>query len=432
VGLLESGRDLDGLGRTSYVVGRPLAVAVAEPGRELTRVLGPEHLPTRWPGDPLRGAADLLERLRPAAPAAGFCGGGVLTLSYDLGRRYERLPAEAHADHRAPDLHLAVYENVLAIDHHTGEIERRGRLDAGVGLSADEVAQALRQVEDPLEALPDDEAPPPSSLEPEAYRQAVAQASRLIRRGDLFEVNLTRRHAIEGVDPDRCYRRLRELAPAAFMADLELGSGRRLLSASPERFLRLDAAGRVEAWPIKGTRPRGATPEADAALRAELLGSEKEAAELAMIVDLMRNDLGRVARPGTVRVAEPRGVQSWPTVHHTVARVEAELDAGRDWADLVRASFPPGSVTGAPKIRAMEVIDRLEPVRRGLYCGAFGYVGWDGCLDLAVAIRVVACEGSRALVHAGGAILLDSDPAAEEREAALKARALWRAAQGAR
>jgi para-aminobenzoate synthetase component 1 len=229
---------------------------------------------------------------------------------------------------------------------------------------------------------------------------------------------------------------MKALAPAPFMADLDLGGGRRLLSSSPERFLSLSADGRASSWPIKGTRPRDLDPALDAQQRDELLASSKEQAELAMIVDLVRNDLGRVARPGTVRVSSPRHVQSWPTVHHTVAVVEADLDEGRDWADLVRGAFPPGSVTGAPKIRAMQVIDELEPVRRGLYCGSFGYVGFDGAADLAVAIRIVSCEGgrdaSRAHVHAGGAVLLKSDAADEERETVHKARALLQAVSAAK
>jgi len=436
VGLLESGLDLDGLGRASLVVARPVAVAVAEAGRDLELVAGPAGLPPRWPGDPLRAAADLSSRLRPPgwrAPPAGcpFAGGAVLTLSYDLGRRFERLPARAAADARAPDLHVAVYEGALAWDGPAGP----ARVGRG-GPTADELAAALararrapREDDDPPDGARSE--PGPVTFSPDGYRRAVERARGLIRRGDLFEVNLSRRWSLPGLEPERCYRRLRRLAPAPFMADLDLGAGRRLLSASPERFLSLRPDGRAASWPIKGTRPRGASPEEDARLRRELLASAKEGAELAMIVDLVRSDLGRVARPGSVRVRAPRLVQTWPTVHHTVGVVEADLEPGRDWADLVRAAFPPGSVTGAPKVRAMEVIDELEPVRRGLYCGAFGYAGWDGALDLAVGIRVLALEPGRAFAHAGGAVLLDSTPAGEEAEGRAKARALLGAARGA-
>lgn len=163
-----------------------------------------------------------------------------------------------------------------------------------------------------------------------------------------------------------------------------------------------------------------------------LLASAKDGAELAMIVDLARSDLGRVAAPGSVRVRKARHLQRWPAVHHTVGVVEARLAPGRTWVDLVRATFPPGSVTGAPKVRSLEVIDALEPVRRGLYCGAFGWVGFDGALDLAVAIRVAVSTARRTLVHAGGAVTLGSSPAAEERETRLKAGALLRAAAASR
>ena len=351
-----------------------------------------------------------------------FGGGAVLTLSYDLGRRLERLPSVARHDHRAPDLHAAIYRGVYAIDHRAGTVGWVGEGSPEPGW--EELWEAGWECGVARGRLG------VASVSVEGYRAAVQTAREWIARGDLFEVNLSRRHEVEGVEPDALFAGLERWAPAPFMADLELGGGRRLLSASPERFVRLDAGGRLETWPIKGTRPRGDTPEADRRAAAELVASAKDQAELAMIVDLARNDLGRVATPGTVRVTEPRRVQTWPTVHHTVAVVEAELEAGRSWVDVVRAGFPPGSVTGAPKIRACEVIEALEPVRRGLYCGAFGYVGFDGAMDLAVAIRIAAVEGSRAWVHGGGAVVLDSDPAEEEREAAAKVRALLRAAQG--
>lgn len=438
VSLLHGGRDLDGLGRFSFVLARPRAVAIAEAGRPLELLHGPRRLrqpgwqlPRRWPGDPLQAARELLARLRPNEVARSapwpFAGGALLLLSYDLGRRWERLPERAAADARAPDLWIAVHDGALGFDHHTGRVERLGD-----GLGADEVQGALEAARcegrDTVGRM--DGPAPPCTFDAAGYRSAVQEARRLIRRGDLFEVNLSRRWTLPALDADRVAQALEALAPAPFMADLAIDGERRLLSASPERFLRLSAARRAESWPIKGTRPRGATPAEDRRLAAELLASEKEAAELAMIVDLVRNDLGRVARPGSVRVESARRLQSWPAVHHTVGVVAAELEPGRDWADLVRAAFPPGSVTGAPKVRAMEVIDELEPVRRGAYCGAFGYVGWDGSMDLAVAIRILWLERERAFAHAGGAVLLDSSPAAEERETRAKARALLEAAAG--
>ncbi|MBX3467277.1 MAG: anthranilate synthase component I family protein [Planctomycetes bacterium] len=432
VSVLESGLDQDDLGRSSFVCLRPLALARAAPGGDLEVVDGPRGLPRRLPGDPLAAARDLLRRLRPSGarrPPAPFpfAGGALLALSYDLGRRYERLPGGPPVEPGLPDLWVAVHDGALAFDHRGG----RARWVGAPGRGRDDALAALRAAA-PLDlpAAPRPAAARPS-LDTAAYRRAVRTARAWIRRGDLFEVNLSRRWEAPPVDPDRCLAALRALSPAPFMADLELAPGVRLLSASPERFLSLDARGRATSWPIKGTRRRGLTPAEDRALLADLLASDKERAELAMIVDLVRNDLGRVARPGSVRVVDARRAQSWPQVHHTVAVVEGHLDQGRDWADLVSAAFPPGSVTGAPKVRAMEVIDALEPVRRGPYCGAFGWVGWDGALDLAVAIRIVVATPTRTLVHAGGAVLLGSDPAAEEREGRLKARAGLRAVAAA-
>lgn len=434
VALLESGLDLDGLGRFSFVGLRPRCVARARPGGDLEVVDGPRGFGRGLGGDPLVACRTLLERLRPAGarrPPAPFPfgGGALLALSYDLGRRYERLGEGPPVEPELPDLVVAVHEGVLAFDHHRQVARWLGpdgpaRREALEALAAARSRSVARDGVPPLPAR----ALPRASLDPAAFRRAVRTARSWIRRGDLFEVNLTRRWEAPPVDPDRYLAALRALTPAPFMADLELGPGVRLLSASPERFLELDAAGVVRSWPIKGTRPRGATAREDRAQLDDLLASEKEAAELAMIVDLVRNDLGRVAAPGSVRVIDARRVQSWPQVHHTVGVVEARLAPGRDWVDLVRAAFPPGSVTGAPKVRAMEVIDALEPVRRGPYCGAFGWVGWDGALDLAVAIRIAVATPVRTLVHAGGAVLLDSDAAAEEREGRVKARAGLRAA----
>ncbi|MCO5170955.1 MAG: anthranilate synthase component I family protein [Planctomycetes bacterium] len=428
VSVLESALDQDGLGGASFVCLRPRALARAAPGGDLEVVEGPRGLPRRLPGDPIAAARELLRRLRPAGARRPpgpfpFAGGALVALSYDLGRRLERLPGGPPVEPGLPDLWVAVHDGALAFDHRGG----CARWVGAPGPARHEALAALRAA--PWSPAPETPGPAAArpSLDPAAYRRAVRTARAWIRRGDLFEVNLSRRWEGPPVDPDRCLRALRAVAPAPFMADLELAPGVRLLSASPERFLSLDARGVAASWPIKGTRPRGATPAEDRALLADLLASDKERAELAMIVDLVRNDLGRVARPGSVRVVDPRRVQSWPQVHHTVAVVEARLDRGRDWADLVSAAFPPGSVTGAPKVRAMEVIDALEPVRRGPYCGAFGWVGWDGALDLAVAIRIVVATPTRTLVHAGGAVLLGSDPAAEEREGRVKARAGLRA-----
>ena len=218
--------------------------------------------------------------------------------------------------------------------------------------------------------------------------------------------------------------------PAPYAAYLEFG-GVAVASASPERFLQLDPAGRVETRPIKGTRPRGATPEQDAALAQSLLASTKDRAENLMIVDLLRNDLSRACRPGTVRVPELFALEQYRTVHHLVSTVEGKLVAGKDAADLLAATFPGGSITGAPKVRAMEIIAELEPSRRGVYCGSIDYWSVTGALDTSIVIRTLVAAGGRLYFSAGGGIVADSDPEQEYQETLHKARALLTAVAGA-
>jgi len=269
-----------------------------------------------------------------------------------------------------------------------------------------------------------------SNFTPAQYRRAVRRAIDYIEAGDIFQVNLSQR--FEGrltVAPFELYRRLRAVNPASFAAYLA-GRGWAVVSSSPERFLRL-RDGHVETCPIKGTRPRASEPEADARLRQELLASAKDNAELTMIVDLERNDLGRVCDYGSVRVSEPRVLERHPTVHHLVATVEGQLAPGRDLIDLLRASFPGGSITGAPKVRAMEIIDELEPTARSLYTGALGYIGYDGCMDLSIVIRTFLVAGERFYFQVGGGIVADSQPEAEYQETLDKGRALVAAVSAA-
>jgi para-aminobenzoate synthetase component 1 len=271
----------------------------------------------------------------------------------------------------------------------------------------------------------DDADVPPSSFSPEDYRRAVGRARRYIFAGDVYQVNLSQRFQLPlACNPFDAYLRLRSHNPAPFAAYLNLPEGQ-VLSASPERFLRFDPRGRrVQTRPIKGTRPRGRTPVEDEAMARELLKSEKDRAENVMIVDLERNDLGRVAEIGSVRVMELASLETLPTVFHLTSTVEATLREDRDPVDLLLATFPGGSITGAPKIRAMEIIDELEPTARSVYTGAIGRIGFDGSLDLNIAIRTIVVKGRAAYFQAGGGIVADSDPEMEYRETLHKARAL--------
>jgi para-aminobenzoate synthetase component 1 len=257
---------------------------------------------------------------------------------------------------------------------------------------------------------------------------AVQRVKDYIAAGDVYQVNLSQRFLVRtqtGV-PD-LYLRLRRHNPAPFSAYLDVGDAQ-ILSSSPERFLRVYGKDRtVETRPIKGTRPRGETKEEDRRLATELMQSEKDRAELVMIVDLERNDLGRVCRFGSVRVPDLAALEPYASVFHLVATVTGELAPDRNVADLLRATFPGGSITGAPKVRAMEIIDELEPVSRGPYTGSLGYFSFSGDADLNILIRTLIVQGDRVCFHAGGGIVADSDPEAEYMETLHKARGMMKA-----
>jgi para-aminobenzoate synthetase component 1 len=270
-----------------------------------------------------------------------------------------------------------------------------------------------------------------ASLSPEAYRQAFARVRNYIRAGDCYQVNLALRFAAPcRGHPWPLYRALRERNPAPFSAWLNFPFGQ-VLSSSPERFLAV-RDGLVETRPIKGTRPRSADPGEDARRMADLSGSEKDRAENLMIVDLLRNDLGQVCSPGSVTVPSLFALESFATVHHLVSTVSGRLAEDKTALDQLVAAFPGGSITGAPKLRAMQIIEELEPERRGVYCGAIGYLGTDGAMDTSIAIRTLTCGDNRLRFWAGGGLVADSDAAAEYRECQDKARALHEVLAGFR
>ena len=258
-------------------------------------------------------------------------------------------------------------------------------------------------------------APLRSNLSTPAYADAFERVHAYIRAGDCYQVNLAQRFAAPAAgDPWAAYCRLRQLNPAPYSAYLQTPFGQ-VLSSSPERFLSLRAR-QVETQPIKGTRPRGANAVEDAALRQALRHSEKDRAENLMIVDLLRNDLGRVCRAGSIHVPALFATETYASVHHLVSTVRGELRDDADAASLLRACFPGGSITGAPKIRAMEIIEELEPHRRGVYCGAIGYLGFDGAMDTSIAIRTIVHSAGQVRLWAGGGLVHDSDCDQEYRE----------------
>jgi para-aminobenzoate synthetase component 1 len=372
------------------------------------------------------------------ADAPRFLGGLVGFLGYDLGHVLERLPSIAPDDQGLPPLRLALYDWVVAWDRRTGQAWLGGRALDGDGRR---LARRLDDVHARLTSPATSDASPPahddpaeplrfrSSLSRREYEAGVESVRAHIAEGDIYQANLTRRlEAPFRDDPWDAYRRLRTGDPSLFSAFLDLGSSpetgrpRALLSASPEPFLALDRDGVVATDPIKGTRPRGRDRAEDRALACELLASAKDRAENVMIVDVLRNDLGRVCRPGSIRVPRLCRLERTAAVQHLVSTVTGELAGGRDAFDLLAASFPGGSITGAPKIRAMAILEGLEPVRRGPYSGALGWIGPDGAMQMSILIRTFVADGRRLTLHVGGGITWGSDPAAEWEETVAKAR----------
>ncbi len=437
----ESLRDLPGLallesarpgrtGRWSLLVANPVAV-LDEPA----------------PGvDPFAEARRQLARLDRSAPVGPdnvtamppFAGGLVGLLAYDLGRRFERLPEIARRDQDLPNLRLGLYDCVLAWDRRTGQAWIGGRaVDGDTAKLAQRLADLRERVTAGRRSAPDaedtDRAPEPirftRTTTREQWLAGVTAVRNAIARGDIYQANLTRRLVAPFAgDPWPLFRRLRTGDPALFAGYLDLGPSpvtgapRALLSASPEPFLAVDGEGRVATDPIKGTRRRGHSREEDRKLARELMASGKDRAENVMIVDVLRNDLGRVCRPGTVTVPRLLRLERTATVQHLVTTVTGRLRSDKDAFDLLAASFPGGSITGAPKIRAMELIEELEPVRRGPYCGSLVWIGADGRMGSSILIRTLVADGQRLTIHVGGGITWQSDPDEEWDETVAKAR----------
>ena len=461
---LDSASTGNRFGRYSFLTADPVAL-VRSRGAEaehLDLLTGERHAIA---GDALVALRHLMapHKAEPVAGVPPFQGGAAGYLAYDWGLTLERLPAPRYDDLGLPDLVIALYDWVVAWDHAS---TRAWIVSTGIPeLSADErlsrAAQRMEVVKRRLSARDSGlgtrdsglgtadlrtlapsrprTAPPSYPVEPvwwaaslplrssftrEGYLAAVARVRGYIFAGDIFQANLSQRfEAPVGESAWSLYTRLRRRNAAPFAAFLDFAEAA-IVSASPERFLHVDTNGLVETRPIKGTRPRGVGPEHDAALGQALAESAKDRAENLMIVDLMRNDLSRVCAPHTVRVSELFSLERYATVHHLVSTVVGELGAGADAIDLLRAAFPGGSITGAPKLRAMEVIAELEPSKRGVYCGCIGYWSVTGELDTSIAIRTAVLQDGRLYFSAGGGIVADSEPEQEYTETLDKARAI--------
>ncbi|ARS49182.1 aminodeoxychorismate synthase component I [Ectopseudomonas hydrolytica] len=405
------------------------------PGAERGRY----DLMSAWPLAELAPSADesandFLQRLRGALQSLGhadapdghelpFVGGLIGYLAYDFGRRLESLPGHSRDDLGLEDARFGLYGWALVSDHLLG---------SSALLFHPALPRAERERLLALFEAPHDEKPARfrltqafrADLDQAGYRRAIERIQAYILAGDCYQVNFAQRfQAPCAGDPWAAYLALRQACPTPFSGFQALADGGAILSLSPERFIKV-SAGQVETRPIKGTRPRGRDALDDQAQAQALLGSGKDRAENLMIVDLLRNDLGRSCRTGSVRVPELFALESYPNVHHLVSCVTAELAPGKDALDLLAGSFPGGSITGAPKIRAMQIIDELEPTRRGLYCGSLLYLDVRGELDSSIAIRSLLVKDGQVSCWGGGGIVADSSWQAEYQESITKVKVL--------
>ncbi|GJD64229.1 aminodeoxychorismate synthase component I [Methylobacterium frigidaeris] len=430
--LLDSAMRHDTLGRHSYLAADPFGSF---------RVRGGQAL---WNGAPVSGAPlDALRtvlapyRTEPAPGLPPFQGGAIGYVAYDFGANLERVAPPARRAGLSHDLAFDLYATIVAFDHRAGTCHL-----IATGFPETDGSARTRKAASDLDALeatlagpePTTEAAPVRSLAwhsnftAETYARAVEQVRDYIRAGDIYQANIAQRFEAAlppGFDAFAFYRRLRARNPAPFAAYLEL-DGLTVASSSPERFLRLDGR-QVETRPIKGTAPRSADPAEDRARAEALVANAKERAENVMIVDLLRNDLSRICAPHSVAVPTLCGLETYAGVHHLVSAVAGTLREGADGLDLLAATFPGGSITGAPKLRAMDIITEIEGDARELYCGAIGWIGFDGSLDTSIAIRTVLMDGSCAVLQAGGGVTLLSDPEAEYRETLTKAERVFSA-----
>jgi para-aminobenzoate synthetase component 1 len=449
---LDSGMDPQRLGRYSFLGSEPFLVMNSR-GSEITLIRGREHKVQH--GNPFDTMGKLLEiyKLDHCPALVPFLGGAVGYFSYDLCHFIERLPSTAMDDLKLPESYFAFYDAIMAFDH----LERRTYLVA-TGFPEMEEQRRLRRARMRLEemknwlyaashnhqsSLPKRERGAKgefqpaqenreiilkSNFSPEEYTKAVNRVREYIAAGDVFQVNISQRfEANLEIPPYELYKRLRTINVAPFASYINF-PGIAIVSASPERFLKVQDDV-VETRPIKGTRPRGRAPVEDQSLAQELIHSIKDRAENVMIVDLERNDLGRVCHYGTIKVTELAILETFPTVFHLTSTIVGRLRRGKSNIDLLKATFPGGSITGAPKVRAMEIIDELEPTKRSIYTGSIGYLSFQGDMDINIVIRTFLIKEGRAYFQVGGGIIYDSDSEAEYMETLDKAKALIQALQ---
>src|SRR5919107_399396 len=448
--LLESAESAERFGRYSFLGFDPKRTLSYRDGLyTIVDADGVREVPAR---DPFQGLAEIVGRKRvaPLPNLPAFVGGAVGYFSYDAVRYLERLPDAPPDDLGVPQAYFAITDALVVFDHLRHKVLVISLIDAARlrDVEGQGFAAAYRRAADDLRRVAERLSAPlarpalsagsgggfviSSNFTQELYEEAVEKAKEYIRAGDAFQIVPSQRFAAEigDLDPLLLYRGLRTVNPSPYMTYLKLGD-LSLVGASPEPLVRVEDR-RVMTRPIAGTRPRGETPEEDAALAEELLADEKERAEHVMLVDLGRNDLGRVSEVGSVELTSFMEIERYSHVMHIVSTVEGDLRSDLTALDALAAAFPAGTVSGAPKVRAMEIIDELEPTRRGPYAGATGYYGIDGRLDTCITLRTALLKDGVAYFQAGGGVVADSVPSLEYEETRNKARAMERALEVAR
>ncbi|HLA35869.1 MAG TPA: anthranilate synthase component I [Rhodocyclaceae bacterium] len=443
--LLESVHGGERFGRYSFI-GLAATTRIAVTGREILLLTGNRVAERHSDADPIRYIGDFMTRFNapdlPGLPR--FCGGLVGAFGYDTVRYIESKLAETAQTRKpdplgVPDILLLLSEEIAVVDNFSGKLTLVVYAEPGFPGAWKQAQARLKQLLIRLRApveLPSDVSVAPteavSEFGEEAFKAAVRRAKQYIVDGDIMQTVLSQRMSKPfAASPLALYRALRTLNPSPYMFYFNFDDFH-IVGASPEILVRLDddaAVRRATVRPIAGTRKRGATAIEDEVLATDLLADPKECAEHLMLLDLGRNDLGRVAKVGTVKVTDRFYIERYSHVMHIVSNVEAELRADQDAMSVLCATFPAGTVSGAPKVRAMQIIDELEPTRRGVYAGCVGYLGFDGGMDLCIAIRTAVVKDGRIHVQAGAGIVADSDPEAEWQETMNKARALLRAAE---
>ncbi len=356
-----------------------------------------------------------------------FYGGAVGYLSYDLGRRLKPSELKVPPDRNVPDYRFGIYDSALVWDHSSKELYASvDPISQDQEASINKLRQLVDRATHSVSSRSFGVGDLVSNFTRDSYLEHIGMLKELIREGEIYQANFSQQFRASfggsGID---LYRKLRESNPSPYAAYLNFGD-EEVLSSSPERFLKYEK-GIVSTRPIKGTRPRGKTESEELRFSEELARSEKDQAELLMIVDLERNDLGKVCEPGSIEVEGLYGQETYASVIHQTATVKGRIARGRSAIDCIEAMFPGGSITGTPKIRAMEVIDALESVQRGIYTGSIGYIGFDGRADFNIAIRTMRIKDSEIAFNVGGGIVWDSDPVSEYEETLLKAKAIFEA-----